>query len=427
MTSPNPTTPACGSGFELQAVSEAGARMVELAEGHAADFALRAAEHDADATYPVENIAAMHESGFLAACLPAEFGGMGVDSVHDLAVAVNRLGRGDGSTALGANMHLAATWRAARSWTSACASGDTETSDALGQGLSLLGSGQILSASAAAEVGTSPGYCRARATRVEGGWTVSGRKTFATNSPAAAVFSVFVAVADDGGEDQLGLARVVRGTDGMEICDNWDALGMRASGSGDLVLQDCFVADDMLSVLGPLGPTSPAMIQVTLFGVAGLLGAFLGIAEAAQALAIGLVTTRHAAPSGRAQSERYAIQHLVAESEIDLAAARAMLDRTLLRIDATFADHQAEKTSLDELHQLMKDFQCTKWFVNRKSIDIVDRAMTASGGSGYTTANPLSRLYREVRAGPFMQSFSPNEAFEYIGKVTLGLDPVLEL
>lgn len=413
-------------GFELQAVTEAGASMVGLAEAHAADFALRAAEHDADASYPVENIAAMQESGFLAACLPPDFGGMGVDSVHDLAVAVNRLGRGDGSTALGANMHLAATWRAARSWTSARDAGDTETSDALGQSLALLGSGQVLSASAAAEAGTSPGYCRARATRVDGGWTVSGRKAFATNSPAAAVFSVFVAVPDDGGIDQLGVARVVRGAEGLEVCDNWDALGMRASGSGDVVLQDCFVADDMLSVLGPLGPTSPAMVEVTLFGVPGLVGAFLGIAEAAQGLAVDLVTTRRSAPSGRAQCERYAVQHLLAESEIDLAAARAMLDRTLLRIDAAFADHPGGGAPLDGLHPLMKDFQCTKWFVNRKAIDIVDRALTASGGSGYTTANPLSRLYRDVRAGPFMQSFSPIEAFEYIAKVTLGLDPVLE-
>jgi alkylation response protein AidB-like acyl-CoA dehydrogenase len=75
---------------------------------------------------------------------------------------------------------------------------------------------------------------------------------------------------------------------------------------------------------------------------------------------------------------------------------------------------------LDDLQHVAKDFQCAKWFVTRKAIDIVDRALTASGGSGYLSRNPLSRLYRDVRAGPFMQPFSPNEAFDFIGGITLG-------
>ena len=155
----------------------------------------------------------------------------------------------------------------------------------------------------------------------------------------------------------------------------------------------------------------------------GLVGAFLGIAEAARDLIVEAVTMRRRGSSGRSLAERHSIQHLIAEIEIDLAAARAMLARTTTTADAFFSHHPAGRVPLVELHALMKDFQCAKWFVNHKAIEIVDGALTASGGAGYLTINPLARLYRDVRAGPFMQLFSPNEAFEYIGKVTLGIVP----
>jgi len=71
----------------------------------------------------------------------------------------------------------------------------------------------------------------------------------------------------------------------------------------------------------------------------------------------------------------------------------------------------------------MKDYQCAKWVVNRGAIDIVSKAMDLVGGSAFMSAHPLSRLYRDVRAGPFMQPYSPSEARAYVGKVALGLMP----
>lgn len=101
---------------ELLPVTDPGRTFVAQCEEHAADFASRAAEHDRDATFPVENIEAMQKSGALAACVPEELGGLGLTSLHDLTVGVNRLARGDGSTAIASNMHLGATWVATRAW-----------------------------------------------------------------------------------------------------------------------------------------------------------------------------------------------------------------------------------------------------------------------------------------------------------------------
>jgi alkylation response protein AidB-like acyl-CoA dehydrogenase len=200
---------------------------------------------------------------------------------------------------------------------------------------------------------------------------------------------------------------------------------MRGSGSHDVVFTDCFIPAVDVTRCGPYGEYAEWYLIGTMAPNLGLVAVFLGIAEAARDYALGLVTSRRSR-SGRVLAESPAIQHTVAEIEIDLAASRAMLARTAQAADALLAAHPPRTAPLAALHALHKDFQCAKWFVQRKAIEIVDRALQLSGGSGYLSRSPLARLYRDVRAGPFMQPFSPNEAFQYIGKVTLGLDPRIE-
>src|SRR5918997_7132638 len=92
--------------FQLEAITEPGRRLVLLAEELAADFATRAAQHDREGSFAHENVEALRRTGYLAAPVPRECGGMGVESVHDLLVASTRLARGDASTTIGVNMPL---------------------------------------------------------------------------------------------------------------------------------------------------------------------------------------------------------------------------------------------------------------------------------------------------------------------------------
>ncbi len=77
----------------------------------------------------------------------------------------------------------------------------------------------------------------------------------------------------------------------------------------------------------------------------------------------------------------------------------------------------------NESLQLLKSTASAKKFVTDRAIGIVDRALTLSGGAGFLNTHTLARLYRDVRAGPFMQPWASNQAVELIGKVTLGIDP----
>jgi alkylation response protein AidB-like acyl-CoA dehydrogenase len=176
--------------FALQPHTTAGARFVALAEQHATDFAMRAAQHDREGSFPFENIEAMQQSGVMAACVPVEFGGLGVESLHDAVLGINRLGRGDGSTAIAATMHIFLPWRLTRNWHAATASGETAQAEQAAAVLRQIGTGQLVRCSLISEPGTDLLHPLVEATKVEGGWRLNERKIFGTLSPAASLLDV---------------------------------------------------------------------------------------------------------------------------------------------------------------------------------------------------------------------------------------------
>ncbi|MFI5485973.1 acyl-CoA dehydrogenase family protein [Micromonospora echinaurantiaca] len=408
----------------LSARTPAGARMVELAEEHAADFATRAARYDAENTFVRENFAAMRASGFLAATAPAEAGGLGVDSLHDLTVAVSRLARGCPATAIAANMHLGFTFDISR--TLRRSADDAPFTAQLRILVKLLGRGRLVMSHAGTEPGGAFSFPTTEARPADGGYLITGHKTFATNSAVADAFTVFVRVPDGAGWYRMGSAVIRRGTPGLTVLDNWDAVGMRGSGSNDVVLSDCFVPADMVQLGGRVGEPTTAMWPGLVAVNFPLVGAYLGIAEAAHELTVTAARTRKRKPYDHLLAERPAVQVQLAEMEVALATARATLGRTCEAMDE-FLTLPEDELTMDAVHRAVMDYQCTKLIVNRAATEVVDQAMTVVGGGSYLTGHPLSRLYRDVRAGGFMQPYSPIEAREFIGRVSLGLDPFAEL
>src|SRR5262245_32443957 len=94
-------------GRELTAKTDAGRRLVALAEDLADEIAPNAARHDRDGSFPYESFAAVKASGYFAAPIPVALGGLGVTSLHDVLVASTRLALGDAAPTLGVNMHFA--------------------------------------------------------------------------------------------------------------------------------------------------------------------------------------------------------------------------------------------------------------------------------------------------------------------------------
>jgi len=412
------------TGFDLLPTTPAGRDFVVLAENHAKQFAERATEYDARGVFPFESFKEMRESGFLSASVPHEYGGLGVGLLHDLMVGMSRLARGDAGTAVAANMHIAGAAVIVQMLRRSKADGDTVMADVLAGLLSRVSAGEVLMCFPATERGTDLTSPRMEATPTADGYVLNGRKIFGTMAPVAHLFFPTVRIPNGKGGYRTASAMVPRDTPGLQIVDNWDALGMRTSGSNDITFTDCAIpAGNIFAVRDNYGTTGQWFASFTLTAHLPLIATYLGISEAARDLAIAAA---HAVKGRKRLADRVPIQQLVAEIDIDLCTCRAMLQRTARAADEFIARHQTVDPDPAESNALMKEVQCTKYVVNRRAIEVVDRAMTVCGGAAYMNQHPVARLYRDVRAGPFMQPFAPYEALEYIGKVALGLDPNLD-
>jgi alkylation response protein AidB-like acyl-CoA dehydrogenase len=397
--------------IELTARSDAGARLVAIAEELSAQFAARAAEHDRDGSYPFEAIDALKAAGYFAAPVPVELGGLGVWSAHDLVVASSRLARGDASVAIGVNMHLVAVLNMERRRQVAVAAGAEGRARGFARSLQQIARDGVVLAAAISERGqdlTRPGTT---ATRTESGWRIDGRKTFCTMSPAATHLYVAVGYADGGGVERYAYAMVPIDAPGVVVNDDWDALGMRASGSNSVSLEGVQLPESGVRGGFRAGDPLPYMERNL---VAGLFhaAASLGIAESADALARDGV-------AGRIVSDaRPRMQ--VADSAVDLAAARGVLSRAAGLIDEHRAANPASDGSAEELGALFAEAQAAKAFVNEAAARIVDRALALSGGAGYVNGSPLARAYRDVKAGSFMHPLGANRAYDHLAQVALG-------
>jgi alkylation response protein AidB-like acyl-CoA dehydrogenase len=397
--------------IELTANTEAGARLVAIAEELWPQLASRAAEHDRDGSYPFEAIDALKAVGYLAAPVSVELGGLGVFSAHDLIVASSRLARGDASVAIGVNMHLVAVLNMERRRQVAVAAGAERRARAFASSLEQIARDGVVLAAAGSERGqdlTRPGTL---ATRTESGWRIDGHKVFCTMSPAATDLYVAVTYADEEGIERYAYAMVPTDTPGVVVHDDWDALGMRASGSNSITLEGVELPESGVRGGFRSGDPLPCMERNL---VAGLFhaAASLGIAESADAIARqGIV--------GRVNGDaRPRIQ--VAEDTIDLAASRGVISRAAALIDEHRAANPASDGTAEQLSALFAEAQAAKAFVNEAAARVVDRALALSGGAGYLNGSPLARAYRDVKAGSFMHPLGANRAYDYLGHAALG-------
>lgn len=357
--------------------SQREAELAALADRLAARFAQRAPQHDREGSFPFDNFADLRQSGYLRLTVPQKYGGDEI-SLYELVLAQEHLARGDGSTALAVGWHVGQMlhFRCTRSWPEA---------------LFARFCGEVVREGAMINhFGTEPatgspsrgGKPQTTAVRTEGGWLLSGRKTYSTLSPALHHFTVSAGIE---GEEATGVFFVRRGP-GIRVEETWDTLGMRATGSHDLVLKHAFVPEDEL--LGRSDSGGPRVDD----GDGWLLhipACYIGIAHAARNFAVGFARDYRPNSLPGPIAELPHIRQQIGQMEADLITARTLLYAIADRWDRDEAGRAALKPELG----------LVKYVATNHAIRIVDAAMRIVGGASLSRKLPLERMYRDVRAG----------------------------
>ena len=362
--------------------TEAQAALLLTASQLADQFAATAAEHDRDASFPHQNFDAMRNAGYLAAAIPTEYGGGG-HGLTDIVLAQLALAKGDGSTALSVGMHLMTTGTeaAARSWP-----------DELRERIfrDVVDNGALINNIAAEpEMGSPRSGGRPATTLTPDGpgrWRLAGRKTFSTLSPALTYFVTYCAVEDGTGD--VARVAVHRDRPGITIDETWDALGMRATGSHDVVFDNVPIEDGDFTSRRSLEQNRGVMSSGGAWFPLLIGAANLGVSEAARDYVVNFVRNRN--PGGRAALSTIPyVREQIGRIDSRLLAARALL--------LTTADDWEHHPPARD--QLEPGIVAAKLLATNTAIEVVEAAMRLVGGVALQRSEPLERYFRDVRSG----------------------------
>lgn len=363
-------------------------RFVALANELAPKFAARAAVHDREGSFPFENFTDIRAAGLPALVIPADYGGWGANLL-ETSMTIEALAVGDGSTALSLTMHMQTIGSALETgnWPPALLARicrDTVENGALINACATepeLGSPSRggKPKTIARPVSDSGSTVAAEA------WIISGRKNFASMSPVLD-YIIIPATLQDGSED---VARfVVPRNDNIEIIETWDALGMRATGSHDIVLHDVRVsAANMFARANTAKPT--AREKANAWFLLLVSAAYLGVAEAARNTATRFAHERVPTALGRPIATLENIQRRLGQAELLIHQARVQLYHA-----AELWDRHPDKRV-----ELGPTVIAAKVAATNNAITAVDECMRVVGGASMTRALPLERYYRDVRGG----------------------------
>ncbi|MGJ4945612.1 acyl-CoA dehydrogenase family protein [Bradyrhizobium sp. HKCCYLS1011] len=363
-------------------------------------FAERAVVHDRDGTVAFENFQDLFDAGLLSLTVPVTLGGHGAGARMTSRV-LGAVAQADPSTALILIMHYIQHFVMARS---------SEYPPRLARKLARdsVEAGALINTLRVEPALGSPsrgGLPETVARRTETGWRLTGHKIYSTGAPILKWYSVWARTDED--ESRVGMFLVPAGLPGTRILETWDHLGLRASGSHDVIFEDVVIPLDYEIVLRqPAAWRVQDPTQALVHGV--FVGAIYdGIAQAARDWIVDFLKTRTPSSLGAPLSTLPRAQEILGGIEAKLQINARLIDSAARDFDEGIVPTSAESNII-------------KLTVTNNAVAAVEDALSLSSNHGLSRSNPLERHYRDVLCG---RVHTPQDDATRIaaGRLALGL------
>jgi alkylation response protein AidB-like acyl-CoA dehydrogenase len=361
--------------IELPGLTETQRQVVELAREFAREkIEPFAAEWDRTSHFPRDVIDEMGKLGFLGMTTPEEYDGMGLDTVTYL-LALEEIAAADSSIAVSMGIHNAIPT------TMLVKHGTPEQKE---RWLKPMARGELLAgfALSEAEAGSDAASLAAQATKEKQGWVLNGAKAWATNAGTADLMMIMVRT------DQQGARRGAKGistfivptdTKGYTACKPEDKMGLRASNTAAIELNECRLPEEAL--LGDEGMGFVYAMEGLDAGRLGIGAQGVGIARRALEHTLKYVAERK--QFDRPIREFQAVQFKLADMATRIEAARALAHRAAARKDS--GEDAGMFASMAKL------------FASETAMWVTTQAIQLFGGYGYMRDFPVEKLFRDAK------------------------------
>jgi len=351
-----------------------------------------AAERDAAGTFVSDNYKLLKQHRVFSALVPAELGGGGAQH-SEMCAFVRSLAHHCSSTALSLSMHqhlVAAAvvnyrnGRPGQKLLERVASGETV--------LISTGANDWLESSGTVE-------------KAEGGYLVTAKKPFGSGSPAGEILVTSAAYNDPVEGCQVLHFPVPFASAGLSLANNWDTMGMRATGSNTIVLDKVFVPEEAVVLRRPRGTYHMAWNTILTVALPLIMSVYTGVAEAAAEIAITQAAGR---------KDDAAAPFFLGELTNLLTTAQLAAD-DMVRIANDYEFEPALETANAILVR--------KTIAANAVLATAEKALEISGGIGFFRRFKLERLLRDAHAAQF-HPLQQKRQHHFTGRLALGLDPI---